>query len=181
MLPPPIHGLLTYGSIQVSAATAFQGFLSTSAPSNPGTFSTLKCSFFIPVHFHPLLRYIKRHTVIEPKQQSNALLTWWNSISQEVKHCVISFISFLFLVQKTAECVVGTPHWGGQMLQNLYDVYWHCRFSLEPAIPPHLTLMEFGEFCFNNFNLILHSLQFVIKTFDIFNLQLRNKDSREKI
>ena len=57
-LPPPIHGLLTYGSIQVSAATAFQGFLSTPAPSNPGTFSTLKCSFFIPLHFHTL-RYMK--------------------------------------------------------------------------------------------------------------------------
>ena len=33
-----------------------------------------------------------------------------------------------------------------------------CRFSLEQAIPPHLTLMECGEFGFNNFNLILRSL-----------------------
>ena len=32
------------------------------------------------------------------------------------------------------------------------------RFSLEAAaIPPHLTLMEFEEFCFNNFNLIFRS------------------------
>ena len=33
-----------------------------------------------------------------------------------------------------------------------------CRFSLEQAIPPHLTLMECGEFGFNNFNLILRFL-----------------------
>ena len=33
-----------------------------------------------------------------------------------------------------------------------------CRFSLEQAIPPHLTLMECGEFGFNNFNLILRSI-----------------------
>ena len=29
---------------------------------------------------------------------------------------------------------------------------------MEQAIPPHLTLMECGEFGFNNFNLILRSL-----------------------